>query len=73
MTRCNNCKKRIGFLGLTCTYCEKYLCINCIQLEVHECIGIQESIERSKEALEKSLKHTESINTNIEYDSGNAY
>ena len=73
MTRCNNCNKRIGFLGLTCKYCDKYLCINCIQLEVHGCVGIQGSIERSKEALEKSLKPNDSIKASIEYDHGNAY
>ena len=73
MNRCNNCNKRTGISGLFCKYCEKYVCINCIQLEVHGCIGIQESIKRWKDVIEKSLKRTESIKTSIEYDSGNAY
>jgi hypothetical protein len=53
--RCEVCKKRCVPLG--CSYCKKDCCSSCIQLEVHECSGLQMKCKDQIEHLKQTLPH----------------
>lgn len=52
--RCANCKKK--GIPLTCKFCSNSFCTSCIQLEIHNCNGI--NVKRTEELknLEETLK-----------------
>lgn len=54
-SRCHNCRKKIGLLGLNCSYCNHKYCSGCIQLEQHECSGIEKCVEEHKNKLKERL------------------
>ena len=57
MTNCENCRKKIGTASvIKCKYCDMNLCHRCLQLEIHSCKNIQDSIKIEKDVIEKSLK-----------------
>jgi len=51
--RCSFCSKKSG-VCLNCSRCEKELCTNCIQLEIHECEGYLNKINELKKILERN-------------------
>jgi len=74
MSKCKHCYKKMGITGITCKYCNLYLCSKCVQLEIHQCRNIQDNIKKSIDALNDSFKKDIDPNkTSIEYDRGNAY
>ena len=53
--KCKKCNKKIGFFGITCKYCSSDYCSSCIQLEIHECLGIDKKRQEELSNLEKKL------------------
>lgn len=52
-TRCDQCKKKIGIVGLTCTKCEMRFCTSHIQCELHNCS--HDHRKSGQELLKKQL------------------
>src|SRR6056300_639563 len=51
--RCVQCKKK-GLVCIPCSWCDlNSLCTSCIQLENHECSGILNKIQSTKEKLKQ--------------------
>ena len=59
MGKCENCRKKIGFTGIKCKFCEMNLCTRCLQLEIHHCKNIEASVKKQKDAIEKSLERND--------------
>ena len=51
MTKCHKCLRRKGFT-LNCSECPGVFCTGCIQLELHECAGLHQKIQKDLRALE---------------------
>lgn len=74
MTKCENCRKKVGVTGIKCKFCNMNLCTACLQLEIHHCKNIQQSVKQKKDQIEKSLKkNNDPTKFSVEYDCGNAY
>ena len=50
---CGKCKKK--GIPIPCKYCEGQYCSRCIQLEVHQCEGIEKSKKEHLSHLQKQL------------------
>lgn len=50
--KCFNCKKRLGGVSITCSYCKNEYCVGCIQLEIHGCECIHLKIEKELKILQ---------------------
>ena len=53
--RCAKCRKKVGLLVIECKHCTKSFCSACITLENHACEAIEDSIQKSKDLLDKRL------------------
>lgn len=75
MSKCQFCKRKISLSTYQqCKYCNMSLCISCIQLEIHNCTNINDSIQVSKNNILKSLTKNSNLDMKyIDYDHGNAY
>jgi predicted nucleic acid binding AN1-type Zn finger protein len=51
---CDKCKRK--GVPIDCKYCEQHFCPRCIQLEVHNCDGIQKRKDEHLKQLEKQLE-----------------
>lgn len=63
--RCGNCNKKC--IPLKCTYCTKECCSSCIQLEIHECSGMELKCKVMLDNLQKSLPQIVSKKHNVTY------
>lgn len=54
-TRCHHCRKKVGLLGLDCSYCNHKYCSRCIPLEEHECTGLDKCVDIHKKQLKEKL------------------
>lgn len=59
MGRCVFCRKRTH-LDMVCKWCHTYLCVSCIQTEVHHCTGMNKLKETQAEMLKHKL-HDEKV------------
>ena len=50
---CRHCKKK--GIPIPCKHCEKSFCSKCIQLEIHNCEGIQKKLDIERENLDRKL------------------
>ena len=72
INRCSQCKKKK--MTTKCKYCDNLYCFHCVQLELHSCKNMNDSIEVEKNKILKSLKQNSNISyKSISYDNGNAY
>lgn len=53
--KCTHCKKKKGLSVMDCRYCHSNYCSSCIQLEIHNCQGIQSKCKEELDNLEKKL------------------
>lgn len=53
--RCFNCKKKLGVMNFVCNYCNEDCCIGCRIPEKHQCVCLQDRIDKELEQLEKKL------------------
>lgn len=50
---CGHCKKK--GIPIPCKHCEKSFCSKCIQLEIHNCEGIQKKLDIERENLDRKI------------------
>lgn len=55
-SKCHCCKKKIGVLGIHCSYCQGTYCTGCIVLEKHNCTGMEKYNEKNKNVLKNILE-----------------
>ena len=53
--RCKNCRKKTSLNGIICKCCSFNYCTSCIQLEKHNCTGIEVKKDETLKLLEDKL------------------
>ena len=60
-----DCKKKVGLIGLECKYCLKMFCCNHITPEIHQCEKIDEMKEVKNEELNNKLMSQKTVANKI--------
>ena len=63
--RCGNCSKKC--VPIKCAFCPIECCSSCIQLEIHECTGLDKKCKFMSEKLQESLPQIIAKKHNVTY------